>query len=645
MTTTAPYGSWESPITVSMLSQAGMRLESLTGDDGTVYWSESRPTEAGRSVVVRWDPDSGPVDVAPSGFDSRTRVHEYGGGAWGVHRGVVYSSRFDDQRLYRLGSEPVPITPEPEIAAGDRYADFTFVDNDVICVRERHHSDREPTNELVRLPLDGSGVPHVIASGADFYAAPRVSPDGSRLAWIEWNHPNMPWDGAELHVASIGADGKLEPSVLVAGGTAESVIEPRWSPDRVLHFVTDRSGWWNLHRLGPDGVESIYEAEAEFGDPSWMFGYHGYGFLGDGRIVCRYSAAGFSHLAIIANGSFEPVHTRFTDLAPFVAVAEGRVWVIAGNAGEPPGVRGIDPASGDVETVRLAVEAEIEEAFISIPEPIEFPTEGDRTAHAFFYPPRNGGYAAPDGELPPLVVFTHGGPTGTTTSEFNLGRQFFTSRGFALVDVNYGGSTGYGREYRQRLEGRWGIVDLDDCVAAARHLAARGLVDPERMAIRGGSAGGYTTLAALAFRDTFAVGASYFGVADLAALSEHTHKFESRYLDGLIGPYPEAESVYRERSPVFHGDRLSCPIILLQGLDDRVVLPEQAEVMVEALDAKGIPHAYVAFEGEGHGFRQAANIERAAEAELYFYGKVFGFEPADDLEPVEIRHEEALIPS
>jgi dipeptidyl aminopeptidase/acylaminoacyl peptidase len=642
MPQTAPYGSWKSPITVAMLSQGGIRLGTLSAAGTAVYWTESRPADGGREVVVKWTEDSGAVDVSPAGFDSRTRVHEYGGGAYGVHGGVVYSSRFDDQRVYRIGDDPVPITPEPEIPAGERFADFTFSGEDVICVRESHRVDEEPSNELVRFPVDGEVAPAVIATGGDFYAAPRVSPDGTQLAWIQWDHPNMPWDGTELMLADIDPDGTLGAPSRVAGDRTESVFQPSWSPDGHLHFMSDRTGWWNLYRFGGGGVQALHTAEADFAHPPWIFGFQDYAFLPDGRIVCQYLRDGFSQLAILGNGLLEPMETPFTYSAEYVAVAAGQVWVIAGSASDPPAVRSIDPGSGDFATIRSSVTVPVEPGCLSVPEPIEFPTRGDRTAHAFFYPPRNDGFAAPEGTLPPLVVWTHGGPTGAATSEFNLGRQFWTSRGFALVDVNYGGSTGYGREYRKRLDGEWGIVDVDDCTAAARYVADQGLVDPARMAIRGGSAGGYTTLAALTFRDVFAAGASYFGVADLRALAEHTHKFESRYLDGMVGALPAAEEIYEDRSPVFHTERLSCPIILLQGLDDRVVPPEQAEMMARALDDKGIPHAYVAFEAEGHGFRRAANIERAAEAELYFYGRVFGFDPADDLTPVVIHHSDAL---
>ena len=642
MTHTAPYGSWKSPITVAMLSQGGIRLETLTAAGAAVYWTESRPADGGREVVVKWTENSGAVDVSPADFNSRTRVHEYGGGAYGVHDGVVYSSRFEDQRVYRLGEDPVPITPEPEIPAGERFADFTFSGEHLICVRESHQADAEPRNELVRFPVDGDVAPEVIATGSDFYAAPLMSPDGTQMAWIQWDHPNMPWDGTELMLADVRSDGTLGVPSWVAGDRTESVFQPSWSPDGHLYFVSDRTGWWNLYRFDGDGVQALHTVEADFAHPPWVFGFQDYAFLPDGRIVCQYLENGFSQLAILADGSLRPMATPFSQVDPYVAVAAGRIWVVAGSSTDAAGVRSIDPESGDFATIRSSVTVPVEAECLSEPEAIEFPTTENRTAHAFFYPPRNDGFTAPEGTLPPLVVWSHGGPTGATTSGFNLARQFWTSRGFALVDVNYGGSTGYGREYRERLNGEWGIVDVDDCVAAARYLAAQGLVDPARMAIRGGSAGGYTTLAALTFRDVFAAGASYFGVADLRALAEHTHKFESRYLDGMVGTLPAAEAIYDERSPVFHTDRLSCPIILLQGLDDRVVPPEQAEMMVRALDAKGIPHAYVAFEGEGHGFRRAANIERAAEAELYFYGKVFGFDPADDLTPVAIHHSDAL---
>jgi dipeptidyl aminopeptidase/acylaminoacyl peptidase len=582
------------------------------------------------------------MDVVPEGFNARSRAHEYGGGSYAVRDGVLISCDFTDQRLYRFDNgRPVAITPEPKIPAGDRYADFAFHGDRVICVRERHHEDREPTNTLVTFPLDGSDRPQVIAKEHDFYTSPRVSPDGSRLAWLSWDHPRMPWDGTELWWAALAGDGSLSEPEIVAGGDDESIFQPEWSPSGVLHFVSDRTGWWNLFRRVDDRIEALHLMDAEFGQPQWVFGMRRYGFVSGDRVAAVYSEGGFDRVGLIEGDTLRPVHTPFDYFGSTLDTHGDRLYVTAGSGSSPVAVVGIEVDTGDIEMVKSSLQIDLDPALISPAEPIEFATD-DAIAHAFYYPPRNPGFVAPAGEKPPLIVMSHGGPTGATTPELNLGHQFWTSRGFAFVNVNYRGSSGYGRDYRNALRGEWGVVDLDDCINAALYLADGGHVDGARMAIRGGSAGGYTTLCALAFADVFAAGASHFGVGDLAALATDTHKFESRYLDSMIGPYPEAADLYEERSPLHNVDGFSCPVVLLQGLDDKVVLPSQAEEIVAALDAKGIPHAYLAFEGEGHGFRKAENIERAREAEFYFYARVFDFTPADDLTPVEIVHEEAL---
>lgn len=626
-----------------MLTEAGVPLGGVQTDGGDLYWTESRALEGGRSVIVRRDTHGVIADAIPEGFNSRSRVHEYGGGSYAAKDGVLISCDFADQRVYRIADgATTPITPEPKLPAGDRYGDFAFHGDRVICVRERHRKGKEAANTLVTFPLDGSQKPRVIARGHDFYSSPRVSPDGTRLAWLSWDHPRMPWDGTELWTAALAVDGSVSEPELVAGGEDESIFQPDWSPSGVLHFVSDRTGWWNLFRLVDGHIEALHLMDAEFGMPQWGLGMRRYDFLLNERIAAVFSESGFDYVGIIDGDTLQPVPIPYDHIGYTVATCGDQFFATAGGGGSPVAVVRIDVDTEAIKVVKNSLEIDLDPALISHPEAIEFPTTDDQIAHAFYYPPRNPGFIAPSHEAPPLLVISHGGPTAATTPELDLSLQFWTSRGFAVVDVNYRGSSGYGREYRNALREQWGVVDLDDCINAALYLADGGHVDEERMAIRGGSAGGYTTLCALAFADVFAAGASYFGVGDLAALATDTHKFESRYLDSMIGPYPEAADVYEERSPIHNVDGFSCPVILLQGLDDKVVLPPQAEEIVAALDAKGIPHAYVAFAGEGHGFRKAENIERAREVEFYFYSRVFGFDPADILEPVAIAHEEAL---
>jgi len=637
----APYGSWKSPITSDLIVAETIRLTEIALDGDDIYWIEMRPSEGGRYVVVRRSPGGATTDVTPPGFNARTRVHEYGGGSYVVDRGSVVFSHFDDQRLYRgrPGETPVAITPDAPL----RYAD-AVVDRArgrLICVREDHTADGEPVNTICGVGLDGESADAVLVSGSDFYASPRLSPDGSRLAWVTWGHPNMPWDSTELWVGEVDTDGSVVRSKHVAGGPGESVVQPEWSPDGVLHFVSDRTDWWNIYRLTGGSVEPVCEMEAEFGWPHWVFRNALYAFAGDGRIVCSFTQGGTWRLGVIdpAAGELQAVDAPYSDIN--CVCAEGTTACFRGGSpAEHAAVVRLDLETGETDVLRRSSTIEVDPGYITAPEPVEFPTEGGRTAHAFFYPPKNRDFAAPDGERPPLLVKIHGGPTGATSTALSLDIQYWTSRGIAVLDVNYGGSTGYGRPYRERLRDNWGVVDVDDCVHGARWLVDGNLVDGERLAIRGGSAGGYTTLAALAFRDVFKAGASYFGVSDAEALAKETHKFESRYLDGLIGPYPERADVYRERSAIHHIDGLDRPLILFQGLEDKIVPPNQAEMMFDALKRKGIPVAYVAFEGEQHGFRKAKNIKRALDAELYFYGKVFGFDLADPVEPVPIENVE-----
>ena len=637
----AGYGSWKSPITSDLIASGAIRLDAqieLEGND--VYWVEMRPTEEGRYVIVSQSQSGQVTDVTPKPYNTRTRVHEYGGGAFIIDNGTTYFSNFADQRLYRhdISAKPYPITPEGDL----RYADG-IIDHDrgrIVCVCEDHQrNDNEPANSLVGISLDGTGRVVPLVSGNDFYSSPCISPDGSRLAWLTWNHPNMPWDSTELWVGEITKSGSISHAVLVAGGSDESICQPRYAPDGMLYFISERTGWWNLYRWRGDHIEPLCEMNAEFGSPQWVFGLSHYGFESAERLICTYIKNGISYLASLNTRThrFETIDIPYTAVVSLKSVP-GYVVLLAGSPGEATAIVRLELATGNIDVLRRSTEVIIKPGYLSVPQPIEFPTEHGLTAYALYYKPNNCDFVAPPGERPPMLVISHGGPTGATSSTLNLSIQYWTSRGFAVADVNYGGSTGYGREYRQRLDGQWGIVDVDDCVNCARYLIGRGDVDGERTAIRGGSAGGYTALAALTFRSLFKAGASYYGVSDLEALAKDTHKFESRYLDRIIGPYPHCRDLYVERSPTNFVDRLSCPIIFFQGDDDRVVPPSQAEVMVNALRQKGVPVAYILFEGEQHGFRRAQNIKRALDAELYFYSRIFGFVLADPIEPVLIEN-------
>lgn len=643
----AAYGSWSSPITSEMIVAASIGLGEIMVDGGEVYWLEARPQEGGRSVLVRRAADGATADVTPPrpsdggpAFNVRSRVHEYGGGAYLVAGGTVWFCNDSDQRIWRQqpGKAPTPVTPEPGQARGLRYADGVLdpARGRMIWVREDHTTGApEAVNTLVDLSLDGAHIPRVLQAGRDFYAAPRLSPDGSRLAWLEWSHPSMPWLGCELWVAEIAADGSLAAKRRVAGGDEESVFQPEWSPDDRLYFVSDRGDigeagrWWNLHRVEGNplaasaAIEPVWPLAAEFGRAQWNFRMSTYAFASAKLLVCSFIEKGVHRLGTVDLETLErtPVASDYQDISSLRA-AGGRTWFRGGSPTDPPAIVEFDLATRRAAVLRRSTTLDVAglSGYLSAPEPVTFDTEGGAQAHGLFYAPQNSDFIAPEGELPPLLVHCHGGPTAAASATLSWGTQYWTSRGFAVLDVNYGGSTGYGREFRLRLQGKWGVVDVADCVAGARWLAAnRHAVDPERWAISGASAGGYTTLAVLTFRKEFKTGASYYGVSDLEALAKDTHKFESRYLDGLIGPYPERRDLYEARSPVNSARLLSVPVAFFQGAEDRIVPPEQAEAMVEALRRRGIASLYLLFDGEQHGFRRADNIKRALDAELYFY--------------------------
>lgn len=638
---TRPYGAWASPITTDLIVSSTIGLGEIQLHQGQLYWIEMRPEEKGRYVVVQWQEDGSVLDRIPEHLNARTRVHEYGGGSFLVDEDTVYLANFSDQTLYQIKSadEEVLLTKPGDA----RFADFVMDHQRqrLISVMESDNDEAdEAKNSIAAINLNSSdNTLSILSEGADFYSNPRLSPNGKQLVWISWNHPNMPWDDSELWLADFDDSGGLINQRKIAGGFDESVFQPQWSCDGVLYFVSDRNGWWNLYHYKEGVIEAVVEMEAEFGVPQWSFRESTYAFINENRIICTYSKNGISHLAEIdaKSGKLSDIETPFTDIESLQANEQQVVFLAASPKTFPQIVR-LDLQTGEFNILKSCSQLDIKPAYVSEGVAIEYPTAGELTAHGFFYPPVNDDFQAPAEEKPPLMVFSHGGPTGMSRNGLKTVIQYFTSRGFAVLDVNYGGSSGYGRDYRKRLNHSWGIVDVDDCVNGALYLVEQGRVDEQRLAIRGGSAGGFTTLAALTFRDVFKAGCSRYGVSDLEALAKETHKFESRYLDSLIGPYPEQIELYKSRSPIHSIEQLSCPVIFFQGLEDKIVLPNQAEMMVDALRDSGLPVAYIPFAEEQHGFRQAENIKRALDGELYFFSRVFDFIPAGNIEAIEIEN-------
>jgi dipeptidyl aminopeptidase/acylaminoacyl peptidase len=623
-TTTAPYGSWRSPISARDLAESGHPVQGGVWVGDEVWWLEARPAEGGRYAVRNQG-----GDILPRPWDARSRVHEYGGGAWAVtaDRALVFVE-FSDQRLYRLddgGTTPVPLTPAGQNV---RFGDISIRGSEVVAVRETHAAD-DVTRDIVAVDLDGTGSDddsgiRTLATGSRFLAFPRYSPDRRHLAWIGWEHPQMPWDGTELRVL----DFETGEVTTLLGSTTESVLQPEWADEANLTVISDHSGWWNLYNVSLHGeVTPLFPEEADFGGPLWQLGATWHEGLDDGRILAV-RTDGDDRLVIIDPHAGTSVPRK----VPLTSIQLGprnghRVLLTGGSSTLPGGLRVLDLSDGSLTDVRLDLDVMPDAAYVSVAQARTF--RGQRDVHTFVYPPHNADFVAPAGEKPAYIAVVHGGPTDHRSGAFSPTYAYFTSRGIGIIDVNYGGSSGYGREYRNRLRGQWGIVDVEDVITAVRGLADAGLADAARLAIRGGSAGGYTVLAALTRSEVFAAGASYYGISDLKALAEDTHDFEARYTDGLIGPLPEASALYDERSPLTHVNGLTTPVLLLQGLDDEVVPPAQAELFRDALAAKGLPHAYLAYEGESHGFRRAETIINAIESELSFYGQVMGFEPAD----------------
>jgi dipeptidyl aminopeptidase/acylaminoacyl peptidase len=637
---TAPFGSWASPFRIERLTDRVVFLGESRAVDGVTWWLEGRPDERGRQVLIRREQDGTQVRMTPEGFNARSRVHEYGGGATLVSGDLVVVSDFVTGRLHRVVAPEQldALTPDHDWRFADMVHDAAH--DRLIAVREDHEpatvaSHGEWNNEIVAIDL-ATGAVSVLLTGADFYAAPRISPDGSTLAWLEWHHPNMPWDGTELKVAAIGPDGSLGEARLVAGSRSDWISQPRWSPDGILYFAAEPQGWMNLCREVGGKVETVTDFEAEFVGPDWVFGLVTFAFMADGGILAVARSAGRDQLVKIdRDGGLTPIDLPFTEIAG-LSIDGDRIVFRAAAPDRPNAVIEL-MRDGTTKILRRANPTVPEREDVSMPEHIEFPTTGDRTAFGNFYPPTNRSFIGPAGTLPPLIVTSHGGPTAAAFSGFATGFQLFTSRGYAVLDVDYGGSTGYGKAYRKRLELQWGIVDVDDCVAGAKYLAEQGLVDGDRLAIRGGSASGFTTLAALAFTKEFDAGCTYFGIGDLREFVKDTHKFESRYLESLLGKWPEAKQTYLDRSPSLHAEDITAPVLVQQGAEDKIVPQSEAERIVDALFERRVPHAYLLYPGEDHGFRGHDAIIRSFEGELSFYAQVFGFEPADDIEPLEIQ--------
>jgi dipeptidyl aminopeptidase/acylaminoacyl peptidase len=638
--TTAAYGSWQSPIDGDLVTGAKINFDQVVVDGVDTYWLASQPQEKGRMAIVHRDRLGRNNLVTPPEFNVRNRVHEYGGGAYTVWQGQIYFCNDSDQCIYHQSGSQIklasPAVQDSDKPKAHRYGDLTIDSRRrrLLCIHE-DHSRPEVTNSLVAIGLDHPQELQILAEGEDFYSSPSVSPNGQFLAWLSWNHPNLPWDGNVLSIAEVQADGSLAKPQQIAGGPQESIFQPQWSPEGVLHFVSDRSGWGNLYRWQNQQAEPLLSAAAEFGQPQWVFGQSTYDFVGD-RLLCTYRQGGIGHLVMLnpRDGSWQELDCAYTDLQHLRA-NERRAVAIGGAADRQSEVVEIDLLSQRCNLLQATPQS-VDSKYFSQPQTIAFPTQDGEIAYGFYYPPHNPDFQAPAGERPPLLVKSHGGPTAATSGSLSLRVQYWTSRGFGYLDVNYRGSTGYGRAYQEKLAGQWGILDVQDCIDGARYLAAKGLVDGDRMAISGGSAGGYTTLCALTFHNVFKAGASYYGIGDLEALARDTHKFESRYLDKLVAPYPQEARVYKERSPINFPEKLSCPTIFFQGLEDEVVPPNQSLMMVEALRQRGIPVAYVPFPEEQHGFRQPANVKRALEGEFYFYAVIFGFQPAESLVEVAI---------
>ncbi len=637
MKKTAPFGSWASLVTSEMVTKDMIRLNYVRCDGKKIFWEEGRYEEKGRVQIVE-NVDGKQKELLTKEYNARSKVHEYGGCSFAVKNNLLFFVNFKDQRIYQLKDEKItPITPK---SSNSRYVDIEIDEkrNVLFCVKEEHLS-KEVVNKIVRIDID-TGKEHTIVEGCDFYSSIKLNPKEDKICFLRWNHPFLPWDQTELSICLIDEKGDVIEEEIVFGSPNESICQPKWGEDNTLYFVSDKTSFWNLYQYKDEKISSIYPCEFEFGYPNWLFGFSTYVVIGD-KIACSYIDRAISYFAIIdlKSKSFEKISSSFTSFTSLQVYDDNKVAMIAASPTKEASVVVFDIDRREFKTIKESRKTSLSEEDISKAKLISFPGWEENKTYAFFYPPKNKDFIGEENTLPPLIVKSHGGPSAFSTNTLSLEIQFWTSRGFAFVDVNYGGSTGFGRKYRERLNNRWGIVDVEDCAKAVEYLEKNNKVDKDKVAIRGGSAGGYTTLAALVFtKNIFKAGASYYGVSDLVKLAQDTHKFESRYLDNLIGKYPEEREIYEKRSPVNHIDNFNCPVIFFQGGEDKVVLPNQSEKIFNALKKKKIPTAYVLFKDEGHGFRQKENVKNCLEMELYFYSKIFHFPLKEKIVSVNIEN-------
>lgn len=637
------YGCWLSPISTSLITKDSVSIDEIQLCNNTTYWIEKRPLEQGRCVIVQYD--SGAVtDCLPDGFSSRSRVHEYGGASYIVTIDGIYFINDADQQIYHIQKTDIGKGIKPQKITRHKHCRFSDMVNaeqnkQLICICEDHtDSGNEPVNTIVAINTH-DGDKTVLTSGYSFYSNPIICEKKQQLAWICWNHPNMPWDGTELWVAGLSVN-KIDHSQKIAGGDNVSICQPRWSPSGILTFVSDESGWWNIYQHRDEKSHCLYPMQAEFGTPQWVFGQSSYQFASEHIIHCIVTENSIDFLGILnlSDKTLSRIDTPLTTLSS-LQTSGTSTWLIGSSSTCPPQVTRLANIKGKnqtVKSIKSSYTVDVDSGYLSTGENIQFTTRHDDVAFAIYYAPRNQDFTSSG--LPPLIVLSHGGPTACTSNAFDIRKQYWTSRGFAIIDVNYSGSTGFGRDYRERLTNNWGIRDAEDCCDAALYAVQNNLADPEQLIIKGGSAGGYTVLCALTFHNVFSAGASYYGIGELASLARDTHKFESRYLDKLVGTYPENKQTYLDRSPIHHVDQLNCPVIFFQGEDDHVVPKQQAEKMVAAIESKGIPVAYLLFKGESHGFRKSKTIEDTLNAEYLFYSKIFNFDITEPLRPITIKN-------